>query len=443
MDLSEGTIGIENRLVFHGERVMIRAMIGPTTAKNARYKANVITGGLSVDWLCAVFTLMSVNGLLAETGMVYRFESVAPLPGATVGHSAVRLDSGDVLVVGGFGKLFGLPLAVNLARVYDVDAQRWRVIDSPMQYGRVRPGVVKLPCGKVLIAGGWGQDRKPMASIELFDPRIEQFCLIGKMSAPRSWPVLNLLQNGNVLVSGGTRHCEIIEPDPNQPDHYRVRVLAGRTSTLHDEHPGIRLVDGSVLLIGGRGPGFDLFDPVTETFQKCQARLPGVFDDMAAALLYDGNVLIAGGQEVYRSESTAQTWLYDPVGDRLAEGRKLNPTAQGRPQPGAADMMIVDLFAGDDTRWGRTFLLCGGEYDPGKKTDQPDVILDSAFVYDAVQNRWTDVGPMNAVHDEFAAVKLAAPSGRARILIIGGYGSDDTFHGDCEIFHYRSSENQN
>lgn len=414
-------------------------MIRSPTAKNARYKANGLTGGHSAYLLCAVFTLMGANGLLAEMELVYRFESVASLPGATVGHSAVRLDSGDVLVVGGFGKLFGLPLAVNLARVYDVHAQCWRVIDSPMQYGRVRPGVVKLPCGKVLIAGGWGQDRNPMASIELYDPQAERFYPVGKMALPRRWPVSNLLSNERVLISGGSRQCEIIEPDPNQPDRYRVRILADQTSTLHDEHSSVRLADGSVLLIGGRGPGFDRFDPVTETFQKCQARLPGVIDDMAAALLYDGRVLIAGGQNVYNSESVAQTWLYDPARDTLTEGRKLNPSAKGRPQSGAADMMIVDLFATDDTRWGRTFLLCGGEYDPGEKSNDPDVILDSAWLYDAVQNRWTDVGPMNAVHDEFAAVGLESTVGQACVLIIGGYGSSDTFHSDCEVFYFHSS----
>ena len=97
----------------------------------------------------------------------------------------------------------------------------------------------------------------------------------------------------------------------------------------------------------------------------------------------------------------------------------------------------MDLYAYDEEKRGRYFLLCGGEYDPGMNAGN-DIILDSAWVYNATNNSLTDVGPMINAHDEFAAVPLGEQSGFVRALIIAGYGRGDSYQANCEIYLAKS-----
>jgi hypothetical protein len=99
-------------------------------------------------------------------------------------------------------------------------------------------------------------------------------------------------------------------------------------------------------------------------------------------------------------------------------------------------MCAVDLFTGDGNRGGRYFLICGGEDDPGTGSG-PDVILDSAWVYDAPKGDLINVGPMKGGHDDFAAVYLPPAASSARALIIAGHGPGDSFSADCEIFSWK------
>ena len=64
------------------------------------------------------------------------FVATAPLLAATVMHSATVLANSDVLVVGGYGKLLGLPVATTLARIYDHNTHVWRAAKGNLNYGR-------------------------------------------------------------------------------------------------------------------------------------------------------------------------------------------------------------------------------------------------------------------------------------------------------------------
>ena len=64
--------------------------------------------------LIFILTLcMLVGRCWGESDGLFGFREVARIPAGTAAHSAVVLGNGDVLVVGGLGKLFGLPLAVT------------------------------------------------------------------------------------------------------------------------------------------------------------------------------------------------------------------------------------------------------------------------------------------------------------------------------------------
>ncbi len=386
------------------------------------------------------FILVSASFAFGQTTFTYSYEPAAPLPGATVAHAGVRLDDGRVLVVGGYGKLFGLPLAVNLGRVYDPQTKQWQALESPMQVGRIAPGLCKLPHGRVLIAGGTGPDGSYLRDVELFDPKADSFIPVGIMAVSRKRPVLNALPDGRVLITGTRREAELAVADPNAPAGWRLIPLASHNHFLHEEHAALALADGSVLVIGGRTNHMERFIPGRNVFEPCEAALPEVIDDMAAIQLYNGKVLIAGGQRIYTSDCVANTWRYDPQADQLESGPELTPTAGGKSYPGASDIQAVDLFPGIPVKQGRYILLAGGEWDPGKVAHHQDSPLDSAWIYLAKENRLVPVGPMPHAHDDFAAVLLADSDPHVRrILLVGGYGPNDTFQSHCDLFLFQSA----
>lgn len=155
--------------------------------------------------------------------------------------------------------------------------------------------------GQVLIAGGIGDQNKPIASAELYDPATNTFRATGDMTLARTYQGATALHDGRVLITGGTdagdqalATAELYEPatgkfaltlDPMQHSRYRqVAVL---------------LPDGEVLLAGGASnagvlANAEIFDPQTGKF-----RAAGLMKDYrmaaGAVLLRNGTVFIAGG----------------------------------------------------------------------------------------------------------------------------------------------------
>ena len=380
---------------------------------------------------------LTVTGGDVELGFV----EVAAMPAATVAHTATVLEDGNVLVVGGYGRLFGrIPIATSLARTYQWQEKSWRVTKGHLNIGRLEHAAVRLVDGRVLIAGGTGQDKKPVLTVELYDPRSEEFVVVGKMAKARRHARLSLVAGGRVLISGMNRQCEIVEPSEKAACGYELRLLTQRCAFRHVSHTVVGLADGSVLLVSGGSRNMEVFDPVAERFEPRSVRLPAVMDDQAVVLLHDGRVLLAGGQEVYSNRCVPNTWVYDVKADVLLDGPRLTASSGGELQPGASDIMAVDLFAGDPQRWGRYVLLCGGEYDFGQ-AGVGDAVLDSAWVYDALAGELIEVGPMVYAHDDSAAVLLGTAvnreAGEARALIVGGHGLADSFEAYCEEFSWR------
>jgi galactose oxidase-like protein len=371
----------------------------------------------------------------------WEFTEAPRLPGATVAHSATVLQNGSILVVGGYGKLFGrLPMATTLARIYNPKYNTWRVLKTSLWIGRLGHAAIRMPDGKVLIVGGRGQNSQPLYSIELFDPNSEQFQAIASLRYGRIRPRLNFLDDYRVLITGYHRMPEIFQHDPKSRTGFISRLLKQSSRNSHSNHSTFNLPDGTILLAGG-GPGyFERFDPETETFTVCQAKLPVAIDDQAAGRLFNGVILLAGGQDIRQNESISQSWLYDPKSDQLQSGPAFTAKMRNKPKSepvvlgGVSDMQAVDLFAGDSRLRGRYIFLCGGEYDAGNGENQEDIVLDCAWVYDAVNQRLVDVGPMLHPHDEFALAPLPAGPDQAKVLIIGGHGVHDTFQSHCEIF---------
>lgn len=131
------------------------------------------------------------------------FSETGPMVDPRCGHAAVRLDDGQVLVMGG-GTFYGDPRSVVTADVYDPATNAFTPA-GPMTEARIGQIAVLLPDGRVLVAGGNDAAFQPMVSAEIYDPAADTFSPTGLMTDPRAWFAATALLDGRVLVTGGSR----------------------------------------------------------------------------------------------------------------------------------------------------------------------------------------------------------------------------------------------
>ncbi len=117
-------------------------------------------------------------------------------------HTATRLPSGQVLVVGGQSALG----AVNRssAELYDPESGTWSLA-APMSMPRANQTATLLLSGEVLVAGGVAAsgDSETLSSAELYDPLSDSWSTTASMATPRGAHGAGLLQDGRVIVVGG------------------------------------------------------------------------------------------------------------------------------------------------------------------------------------------------------------------------------------------------
>src|SRR5215469_13681203 len=185
--------------------------------------------------------------------------------------------------------------------------------------------------GQVLIAGGAanfiatttaGTMNSPTASAELYDPRRGTFTLTGNMTTSRSFHSASLLPDGRVLIAGGysgsgnnllrsINTAEVYDPSTG------TFTATGNMIHVHECSETNALNNGKVLLSGGSGslddyvPDAELYDPTTGSFADAgtYATNPSGVNTCQGAvstLLPDGRVLIvwdSAAAEIYDPES--------------------------------------------------------------------------------------------------------------------------------------------
>ncbi len=269
-------------------------------------------------------------------------------------HGAVQLDNGTVLIVGGVsgprkpeksavlydpqtgtvtsaGELIehfvvsitkllnGRVLIVMLSRrpqLYDPDSGVFRQ-SGEMSIERFGHAAALLQNGKVLIAGGTGNNNR-LASAELYDPSTDAFSRTGAMTRARGYGhTATVLQDGRVLIVGGYNEKEgtLASAEMYDPEAGAFReTVPLRAARYH--HSALLLPDGRVLIVGGLhdisdpATAVEIFDPKQEVFVPTCPLPKGVGHQFTASLLPDGKVLVTGGG-VFAFEAFDQAWLYD------------------------------------------------------------------------------------------------------------------------------------
>ena len=156
-----------------------------------------------------------VEGSGTPTGVVASAELYDPRSGTwsdtgrmaegRAGPTATLLSDGRVLIVGGTGGGSSFSNALASAEIYNPATGAWSGAAS-MHTDRKHHTATLLPDGTVLVTGGTGSDdyHDSIASAEIYDPGRDTWSAIGDMHEFRAGHSATLLQNGNVLVAGGT-----------------------------------------------------------------------------------------------------------------------------------------------------------------------------------------------------------------------------------------------
>jgi hypothetical protein len=176
-----------------------------------------------------------------------------------------------------------------------------------------------LRSGKVLIAGGWIR-HGVTDDAELYDPATGKFTVIAHMITKRGRPEATLLQDGNVLITGGGADTDGAGSSITNAEIFDAVTLKFRaTGAMHYAriaHTATLLADGRVLIAGGRGSqvnaSTEIYDPKSGTFRETGPMTTARYKH-TAGLLPDGRVLIAGGSDERDWHGTlSSAEIYDP-----------------------------------------------------------------------------------------------------------------------------------
>jgi hypothetical protein len=388
---------------------------------------------LTVACIISLFSSSCPVAAITPTGTWTNGATGAGLSSAHVLGGAALLGNGKVVVAGG---LSGIAQGVTGAELYDPATQSWSSTSS-MNSKRWSFDAITLSNGSALFAGGSNAFFDLLGSgfvrsdAEIYDSNTNSFfSTINNLSVARHAYGISALNDGRILIAGGstlfnhlggtgTTAVDIYDPTTNQFSS------AGSMNAGRSLHAQTTLADGRVVVVGGAQNDAEVFDPNTNLWTSSLNTMATTLKDTKAFELYNGKVFIAAGQNTANGVTSDNTWLFDPDSLTFATGPSMAGfnSRDGTVYQGTSDYSAFDLYAGTASA-GRYILIAGGEHDPAAGDD---VELDSASIYDAVQNQFFHVGPMTFVHDDHTeSILLNDSSGNPRALLLGGNSSTGT-----------------
>jgi len=252
--------------------------------------------------------------------------AAAPMGAQRDNHTATRLPGGDVLVAGGQNSNG----AINQSELFDPATGAWTGTGwmHVAHYGAIAE---PLPSGDVLVAGGFTSGTAALtADAEVYHAAGGTWTQTQPMPQARGGAAAAVLPNGDVLVAGGFTNAW--GPAVSSAVVYHAATgtwttLASAMQTARAYATATSLADGRVLFAGGAATGVsglfsapdatdtasaETFDAATGRFTAAGSMPGGGRVDHVAALLPDGDVLVAGGMDG-TDTALAGACLYDPA----------------------------------------------------------------------------------------------------------------------------------
>ena len=234
---------------------------------------------------------------------------------ARYSHSAVLLNTGKAMVVGGIVTGAG----IKSCELYDPTVGTWSNTGN-LTVGRGYSVVSSLSSGKVLAASGVTNGTTVTATCEIYDPLAGTWSNTGSVSVGRYNNYISgftVLSNGKVLIVGGfsggvstTATCEIYDPSVG------TWSSTGSISSARHDVSVILLANGKALASGGQVGSSSasaicqLYDPSVGTWSNTGS-LNTARHEHSSILLSTGKVLIVGGVNSSGTEIMSCE-LYDP-----------------------------------------------------------------------------------------------------------------------------------
>jgi trimeric autotransporter adhesin len=228
-------------------------------------------------------------------------------------HSAVLLPDGKVLLVGGFdcNFVYGCDSLASI-EVYDPASRTWSA-GADMDQARGGHTASLLPNGRVLVTGGFhclsgeqGGSCTVLASSEVYDPATDSWSSAAPLSEGRGVHSAAVLANGNVIVIGGNDGKGVGQRLSEIYDYRSGEWSSGGLMNYgRIDHATTSIPNGKVLVSGGfetqatfTSPlgSAELYDPKANTWTMIDPMITPRRGH-AAALLQNGEVLVAGGFE--------------------------------------------------------------------------------------------------------------------------------------------------
>jgi Kelch motif len=242
------------------------------------------------------------------TGM---FSVTGPPSFAHVAGVAVKMSSGKVLVAGGTDGLM-MPSVQSAAEVWDPTTGQFTTV-MPMGAERGDAAGVLLASGLVLVVGGFDVSFVVTKSAEVYDPAMDKWTPVGDMTALRSLAHAIRLPDDRVLVIGGS--LSVDTGDLYDPMSATFSATLDSMQVPRSGETAVLLDDGTVLIAGGSeavGPVVtataDLFDPLTDAFTPT-ASMNTQREEATMTLLDTGDVLVAGGTDGTTDLATAERYI--------------------------------------------------------------------------------------------------------------------------------------
>ncbi len=281
-----------------------------------------------------------------------------------------------------------------------------------MSIARLNATMTVLQDGRVLVVGGSGNGG-PFGSAEIFDPTTGTWSLTGGLQVSRVFHSATMLPNGKVLVAGGENDsnqaeatCELYDPQTG------IFTPTGSLQVARFAHTATLLQNGKVLVAGGYDSQFDqlnsaeLYDPATGSWSLTGSMAVGR-PGATATLLNSGKVLVTGGMV------TDVTELYDPQTGTWSSTGTLN---QAR-------------FVNSATLLQDGRVLVAG----GSDGLHP---LSSAEIYDPTSGTWSGTGSLLTARGAQQAVLLAS----GQVLIMGGNAGQNSNLASSELYDPTSGQ---